>query len=69
MNILEQIGTDVKNKISDNKGLVKIVDSETNILARTSDASGTLALGTDTNKLYIHISAGTWRTISTDSAV
>tara|TARA_Y100001963_G_C6646668_1_gene383640 strand:- start:538 stop:747 length:210 start_codon:yes stop_codon:yes gene_type:complete len=67
MNILQQIGTDVKDKINDNKGLVKVVDSETNILARTSDASGTLAFGTDTNKLYIHISSGTWRAISTDS--
>lgn len=67
MNILQQIGTDVKDKINDNKGLVKVVDSETNILARYDDSEGALAFGTDTNKLYIHLGSGTWRAISTDS--
>lgn len=60
MNILSQIGTDVKNHVQDHKGKLKIVDTETNILGRSSDDVGTMALATDTDDIYIHIGSGTW---------
>jgi len=60
MNILQQIGTDVKNHVQDHKGVIKIIDSETNILARDSDDVGTVALGTDTDDIYIHTGSGVW---------
>ena len=60
MNILSQIGTDVKNHVQDHKGKLKIVDTETNILGRSSDDIGTMALGTDTDDIYIYIGSGAW---------
>ena len=68
MNILSQIGTDVKNHVQDHKGKLKIIDTETNILGRSSDDVGTMALGTDTDDVYIHIGSGTWVKLVTGSA-
>jgi hypothetical protein len=67
MNILSQIGTDVKNHVQDHKGKLKIVDTETNILGRSSDDIGTMALGTDTDDIYIHIGSGAWVKLATTS--
>ncbi len=67
MNILSQIGTDVKNHVQDHKGKLKIVDTETNILARSSDDIGTMALGTDTDDVYIYVGSGTWVKLATTS--
>ncbi len=68
MNILQQIGTDVKNHVQDHKGKIKIVDTEENIKDRSSDDTGTLALGSDTDDLYIHIGGGSWVKVSTTAA-
>ena len=67
MNILSQIGTDVKNHVQDHKGKLKIVDTETNILGRSSDDIGTMALATDTDNIYIHIGSGAWVKLVTES--
>jgi hypothetical protein len=68
MNILEQIGTDVKNHVQDHKGKIKIVDTESNITSRSSDDAGTMALGSDTEDLYIHMGSGNWVKLETVSA-
>ena len=67
MNILSTIGTLVKNHVSAHKGVVKIVDTETNILNRTSDPQGTMALATDNNQVYIRTGSGTWVKIQTQT--
>lgn len=63
MNILSALGTHVKNHVAASKGIARIVDTESNITARSTDPAGTLALGTDTNCLYIHTGGGTWMKI------
>ena len=68
MNILEQIGTSVKNHVQDHKGKIKIVDTEGNIKNRSSDDTGTMALGSDTEDLYIYMGSGNWVKLETVSA-
>ena len=67
MNIFSTIGTLVKNHVAAHKGVVKIVDTETNILSRSSDPQGTMALATDTDQIYIHTGSGTWVKIQTET--
>lgn len=67
MNIFSTIGTLVRNHVSDHKGVVKIVDTEANILSRSSDPQGTMALATDTDQIYIHTGSGTWVKIQTET--
>ena len=67
MNILSQIGTDVKTHVQAHKGKLKIVDTEDNIKDRSSDDIGTMALGSDTDDLYIHIGSGNWVKLETTS--
>ena len=50
------------------KGVVKIVDTETVIKSRSNDPIGSMALGTDTDKLYIHIGSGSWVVVNTNPA-
>ena len=54
------IGTSVRN----NRGLVRVVDTEENILARTQDPVGSIALASDTNKLFIYLGSSAWGSIS-----
>ena len=58
--LMTSIGTLVKNHVADNKGVAKIVDTESNITSRSSDPIGTIAFGTDTDDIYIHTGSGTW---------
>jgi len=67
MNILSFIGTSVRNHVATHKGVVRIIDTKTNIIARSSDPIGTTALATDTNDLYIHTGGGTWKKITTET--
>lgn len=67
MNIFSAIGTLVKNHVATHKGVVKIIDTETNILSRSSDPQGTMALATDTDQIYIHTGSGTWVKIQTET--
>ena len=57
----------IGGSVRSSKGVVKIVATEGIIKARTSDPLGSLALGTDTNKLYIYTGAG-WLVINTSPA-
>ncbi len=68
MNIFSTIGTLVRNHVAENKGVVKIVDTESNIISRTSDPQGTMALATDTDQIYIHTGGGSWVKIQTETA-
>lgn len=56
------IGSAVKSITDHNKGLVRVVDTEANILARTGDPIGSVALASDTNKLYIYLGSA-WGSI------
>ena len=58
------IGSAVKNITEHNKGLVRVVDTEANILTRDSDPIGSVALASDTNKLYIYLGSSVWGSIS-----
>ena len=60
MNILSFIGTSVRNHVAAHKGVVRIIDTASNITSRNSDPIGATALATDTNDLYIHTGGGTW---------
>lgn len=68
MSLVANIGTAVRLMIESKKGLVRIVDTETNIKNRTNDPIGALALGSDTDKLYIHKGSGYWLVIDTNPA-
>ena len=61
--LASSIGASVKNITDYNKGLVRIVDSEANIIARESDPIGSIALASDSNKLLIYLGSS-WGTIS-----
>ena len=58
--IMTSIGTMVKNHVADNKGVAKIVDTASNIIARSGDPIGTIAFATDDDDIYIHTGSGTW---------
>lgn len=45
---------------------IDIVDTETNILARTGDPEGTIARVTDSSKLYVY-QGGAWYIFNADS--
>lgn len=62
-NLASLIGSSVKSS----KGVVKILATENIIKLRNSDPLGSIALGTDTNKLYIYTGAG-WYVINTSPA-
>lgn len=57
----------IGSSVNSSKGVVKIVAAENVIKARNSDPLGSLALGSDTNKLYIYTGAG-WFVINTSLA-
>jgi hypothetical protein len=57
----------IGSSVNSSKGVVKIVTTEGNIKARNSDPLGSIALGSDTNKLYIYTGAG-WYVINTNPA-
>ena len=65
MNILNNLGTQVKNHVSTHKGLVRVTDTETNILNNSSEPVGALAYATDTQELFIYIGSSTWLKIQT----
>ena len=68
MSLVANIGTAVRLLIEAKKGLVRIIDTETNIKARSSDPKGSMALGTDTDKLYMHLGPGSWVVVNTTDA-
>jgi hypothetical protein len=68
MSLVADIGKAVRLMIESKKGLVRIIDTETNIKARNADPKGSMALGTDTDKLYIHKGSGYWLVIDTNPA-
>ena len=57
----------IGSSVNSSKGVVKIVATENVIKARNIDPLGSLALGSDTNKLYIYTGAG-WLVINTSPA-
>lgn len=65
--MMTAIGTLVKDHVADNKGVAKIVDTESNITSRNTDPIGTFAFGTDTDDIYIHTGSGTWVKIATQT--
>ena len=54
--------------IAPKKTPARIIDTETNIKARSSDPKGSMALGTDTDKLYMHLGPGSWVVVNTTDA-
>ena len=54
--------------IESKKGLVRIIDTEAQIKDRSGDPAGSMALGTDTDKLYMHLGSGSWVVINTTPA-
>ena len=58
------IGSAVRSSTEHNRGLVKVVDTEANILAREDDPVGSIALASDTNKLYIYLGSSSWGAIA-----
>lgn len=63
MTLLEILGSLVKTFVESKQGVARILDTESNIVALDSEAEGTLAYSTDTEKLLIHTGEGTWKTI------
>ena len=63
MTLLETLGTLVKSFVESKQGVIRIVDTESNIVALDSETAGTLAYASDTEKLLIHTGSGTWKTI------
>lgn len=63
-NLASAIGSGVRA----NKGLVRLVDTEDNIKNRSTDPTGSIALGSDTSKIYIHLGSGSWVVINTAPA-
>lgn len=61
--LASSIGSAVRQTVARNRGLVKVVDTEENILARDSDPIGSIALASDSNKLLIYLGSS-WGTIS-----
>lgn len=57
----------IGSSVNSSKGVVKIVATENVIKQRTADPLGSLALGSDTNKLYIYTGSG-WFVINTSPA-
>ena len=57
----------IGSSVNSSKGVVKIVATESVIKARSIDPLGSLALGSDTNKLYIYTGSG-WLVINTSPA-
>ena len=68
MSLVAEIGTAVRLIVESKKGLVRIIDTETNIKARSGDPKGSMALGTDTDKLYMHLGYGQWVVVNTTPA-
>ena len=68
MSLVANIGTAVRLIVESKKGIVRVVDTETNIKNRSSDPIGALALGSDTDKLYIHKGSGNWLVVNTNPA-
>lgn len=68
MSLVADIGSAVRLIVESKKGLVRIIDTETNIKSRSSDPKGSLALGMDTDKLYMHLGYGQWVVINTTPA-
>jgi len=64
MSLVANIGTAVRRLNEYNRGLVKVVDTEANILARENDPIGSIALASDTNKLYIYLGSSSWGAIA-----
>ena len=62
-NLASAIGSAVRSSNEHNRGLVKVVDTEANILARTGDEIGVIALSSDTSKLLIFLGT-TWGSIT-----
>jgi len=62
---LSNLASSIGSAVNSIRGLVKIIDTESKISARNSDPVGSLALGTDTNKLYVHLGSGSWVVINT----
>ena len=62
--LASSIGSAVRQTVARNRGLVKVVDTEVNILARENDPIGSIALASDTNKLYIYLGSSSWGAIA-----
>ena len=62
---MSNLASSIGSAVNSIRGLVKIIDTESKISARNSDPVGSLALGTDTNKLYVHLGSGSWVVINT----
>jgi hypothetical protein len=59
MSVWYQMGQSVRNLLISLTSTSKaILDTESNILARTDDELGTMAFATDTNKLYVFTESG-----------
>ena len=59
MSVWYQMGQSVRNLLISLTSTSKaILDTESNIHARTDDELGTMAYATDTNKLYVFTSSG-----------
>lgn len=61
--LASSIGSAVRQTVARNRGLVKVVDTEANILTRDSDPVGSIALASDSNKLLIYLGSS-WGAIS-----
>ena len=68
MSLVAEIGTAVRLMIESKKGLVRIIDTEAQIKSRSGDPTGSMALGTDTDKLYMHLGSGSWVVVNTTPA-
>ena len=64
---MSNLASFIGSSVNSSKGVVKIVATENVIKARSTDPLGSLALGSDTNKLYIFTGAG-WFVINTNLA-
>jgi|TARA_R100001163_G_scaffold59557_1_gene48402 hypothetical protein len=59
MSVWYQMGQSVRNLLISLTSTSKaILDTESNIQARTDDELGTIAFATDTNKLYVFTDSG-----------
>lgn len=65
---MSNLASSIGSAVNSMRGLVKIIDTENNIKSRSSDPAGSMALGSDTNKLYIHLGFGSWVVIDTSPA-
>ena len=63
MTLLQTIGSLVKTFVESKQGVIRIIDTKSNIENLDSETEGTLAYASDTENLLIYTGSGIWKII------